>query len=407
MATQGERGDEPRKRGPRRRISRRWCLPPAITHEPGEVLEGSYILEEFGSDLALVLWTAVRDVILWSSTPAERRAVLFSRGAEADRRAGMHAAGVDPALGLSLATLATVVSHPAQANPEIISLVCMDVSRWAREQGRMGTAVAFAQAAAFAQPNAPIPALAVGRLTVEWGRYRRAETWLRRAIGLARRAGDWESYGSAYVLLGEVYVNTGRAALAPRYFQQAARLSRRQGHRGVRAAALHGLLRTSLAAGELDAAEGYARLAQRAYGRAHPRLPELQHDVAQLLVARGHHARAVPMLRRQLGLFTDPARRALCHALLAHAAAALGDPATYEPSWAEAWALLDAPEAAPVASDVLRHLGRAAERKEDWLRVQLVLERFGTWGAESKVREIDADFAELQMLVTDRRLGAL
>jgi tetratricopeptide (TPR) repeat protein len=363
-------------------VSRRWCLPPAIIREPGEVLEGSYILDEFGSDLALVLWTAVRDVTLWSSTPAARRAVLFSPGTEAVPRQGMAAAGLDPALDLALATLATVVSHPAQANPEVISLVCLEVARWAREQGRMGTAVAFAQAAAFAHPNAAVPALAVGELAVEWGRYRRAETWLRRAIGLARRAGDWESYGSAYVALGEVYVGTGRAALAPRYFLQAARLSRRQGNRAVRAQALHGLLRTSLAAGDLDAAEAYARGAQRAYGRAHPRLPHLQHDVAQLLVARGHHARAVPMLRRQLGVFTDPARRALCHALLAHCAAALADSAPYEHSWAEAWALLDAAESAPVAGDVLRHLGKAAERQEDWLRVQLVVEQVDTLSAE-------------------------
>lgn len=395
MATQEKRGGEPRGRVQRRRVSRRWCLPPAITREPGEVLEGSYILEEFGGELALVLWTAVRDVTLWSATPPERRAALFSHGAEPPRREGVDGTGVDPALDLSLATLATVVSHPAQANPEVISLVCMEVSRWAREQGRMGTAVSFAQAAAFAHPNAAGPALAVGRLAVEWGRHRRAETWLRRAIGLARRAGDWESYGSAYVALGEAYMGTGRAALAARYFQQAARLSRRQGNRGVRAEALHGLLRTSLAAGELDAAEVYARGALRAYGRKHPRLPHLQHDVAQLLVARGEYERAVPLLRRQLGHFTDPARRALCHALLAHAAAALGDPATYEPSWAEAWALLDAPESAPVAGDVLRHLGRAAERQEDWLRVQQVVERFTMLNYEQQGSHLAADLEEL------------
>ena len=168
MATQGMRGTETRATEPRRKSSRRWCLPPAITRDPVEVLEGSYILEEFRSELGLVLWTAVRDVTLWASTPATRRANLFSPAAEPAGRTVREAARLDPAIDLSLATLATVVSHAGRANPEIISLVCMEMSRWAREQGAMGTAVSFAQAAAFAHPTAALPALTVGRLVLEW-----------------------------------------------------------------------------------------------------------------------------------------------------------------------------------------------------------------------------------------------
>jgi tetratricopeptide (TPR) repeat protein len=336
------------------------------------LLEGISILEEIRGDLPLVLWMTLRDVMLWSSTRPDRRAGLFSPGAEALRHEVVAVERLEPALDVSLRTLATVVSHAAQANPYVIGLVCMDVAEWARAQGAMGTAVWFAQAAAFAQPETPVPALAVGTLTVEWGRYRRAETWLRRAIGLARRAGDWESYSKAYAELGEVYVRTGRAAQAPRYYQQAAGLARRHGLREVRARALHGLLRTSLATGELDAADEYASGAQRAYGRAHPRLPDLHLDMAHLRVLRGQHARAVPLLRRHLASFPDdPARRALCHALLTHAAAALGDAPTYERQWAEAWALLDSPDSASRAADVLRHLNTAATLAEDWLRVQL------------------------------------
>ncbi|MCA1791714.1 MAG: hypothetical protein LC667_18240 [Thioalkalivibrio sp.] len=109
--------------------------------------------------------------------------------------------------------------------------------------------------------------------------------------------------------------------------------------------------------------------AQRAYGRGHPRLPELHHDLARLLVLRGRHDRALPLLRRLLGVFTDPPRAAVTHALLAHAAAGLGEAATYERSWAEAWALLDERGAGPAAATVLLHLGKAAALTEDWLRV--------------------------------------
>ena len=70
------------------------------------------------------------------------------------------------------------------------------------------------------------------------------------------------------------------------------------------------------------------------------------------------------------------------HALLAHAAAGLGESAGYERSWAEAWALLDAPAAAPAAPTVLLHLGKAAALAEDWLRVRMVGERYSTARAE-------------------------
>lgn len=406
MAQPASLGNGARRRTQRRRTRRRWCLPPAITREPGEMLEGSHVLQEHQGTRALLLWAVVRDVTLWADSPPERRVGLFAPQAEAARREALRAARLEAGLELSLSTLSTVVSHAAQASPAIVSLVCLEVARWAREQGAMGTAVAYAQAAAFAHPEAAPPALAAGQLTVEWGRDRRAETWLRRAIGLARRAGDWESYGTAYVALGEVYERTGRMAAAPRYFLQAARLARRQGYRGLRGEALHGLVRTSLAAGALEAAEQYAQLAQRSYGPAHPRLPELHHDVARMLMARGQHDRAVPLLRRLAGTFSDPARRADCHARLAYASAVLRDARLYERSWMEAWALLDAPSAASAAPGVLRHLGHAAALRHDWLRVQQVVDRAGELVPKDSEDALARDIAELARVLNGRRISA-
>src|SRR5687767_10052217 len=156
--------------GATRGTHRPWCLPPAVTREPGETLEGVHVLDEFPAELSLALWTALRDVSLWAATPEERRTALFSPNAEARRREYTAQTRMEPALDLALGTLATVVSHSAQASATVVSLMCLEVSRWARAKGGMGTAVSFAQAAALASPEDPAPALEVGRLSLEWAR---------------------------------------------------------------------------------------------------------------------------------------------------------------------------------------------------------------------------------------------
>ncbi|MBW3571903.1 MAG: hypothetical protein KY467_12435 [Gemmatimonadetes bacterium] len=375
-----------------------------MTREPGETLEGVYVLDEFPAQLSLALWTALRDVSLWAATPEERRTALFSPNAEARRREYAAQTRLEPALDLALGTLATVVSHAAQASAPVVTLMCLEVSRWARGKGGMGTAVSFAQAAALASPEDPAPALEVGRLALEWGRPARAETWLRRSIGLARRAKEWESYGGACVVLGEIYLRAERLQAAERYYLYAARVARRQQLRLVRAEAMHGLMRVRMAAGgDLEAAERFAQLAQRAYGRAHPRAADLLHDMTHLMVRRGEWDRAVPALRRQLAVFSDPGLRMVCHALLAHAAAALGDARTYEMSWKEAWNLQDRPGTAPHLPTALVHLGKAAALVHDWLRVQQTVRAFNELPPARRRGAVAAAAAELAGLVNTFR----
>jgi tetratricopeptide (TPR) repeat protein len=392
--------------GPRRGTHRPWCLPPAVTREPGETLEGVHVLDEFPAELSLALWTALRDVSLWAATPEERRTALFSPNAEARRREYTAQTKLEPQLDMALGTLATVVSHSAQASAAVVSLMCLDVSRWAREKGGMGTAVSFAQAAALASPEDPAPALSVGRLALEWGRPGRAETWLRRSIGLARRAKDWESYGGACVTLGEIYLRSERLPAAERFYLYAARVARRQQLRGVRAESMHGLMRVRMAAGDdLVAAERFAHLAQRAYGRGHPRAPELLHDMTHLMVRRYEWDRAVPLLRRQLAMFTEPGMRLVCHALLAHASAALGDTRSYEMSWKEAWTLKDRAGTAPHVPTSLAHLGKAAVCANDWLRVQQTVRAFTDLPAAHRRGSPVKEIAELARLLDERRHG--
>jgi tetratricopeptide (TPR) repeat protein len=392
-----------RSRGAGRRARRLWCLPPAVTREPGETLEGMHVLGEFPAEVAHVLWSALRDVTLWAATPPARRPGLFSPTAEGRRRGYAAETRLDPALEVPLATLATVVSHAGEARASLVSQACVEVSKWARARGAMGTAVSFAQAAALASPDDPVPALAVGRLALEWGRPARAETWLRRTLGLGRRAREWESYGAACVSLGEIHLAAGRLEAAEKFYWLGARVARRQRLRLVRAEAMHGLLRVCLATNDLEAAEPYARAAQRAYGRSHARVPELLHDVTELMVRRGEFERVMPLLRRQLAAPLSPGMRMACLALLAHAAAQLGDSPAYEQSWMEAWALKDRPIAAPHVPEALRHLGKAAACAHDWLRVQQAVRAFEELRPEQRRGSAAAAVAELAELVSTHR----
>jgi tetratricopeptide (TPR) repeat protein len=364
------RSSTTRPRGRRRNITRRWCIPPAILREPDETLEASQILEEFKGDLGLLLWNSLRDVTLWSAIDPERRQGLFTTEAAQKRLGLLQTSTVDPALEVSLTTLAALVSSPGDASGEIVSLVCLEVSRWALERGSYGTALAYAQAAALASPEEAGPAHTVGSLALRWGRSARAETWLRRCIGLARRGRDWPSYAQAYVDLGTLYARRDLHGTARRYFTQAMRAGRRHGLLPIRGAALHGLFLLAMEAAELDDAERYAKAAMRAYGRGHPRLPGLLHDIAYLWITRENYTRATPMLQKLLVARTEPADRALTLAILARAAAGTGDRRLYEEAWSSAWSLINRPGAREDHGRTLLELARAASKLKDWIRME-------------------------------------
>jgi hypothetical protein len=225
-----------------------------------------------------------------------------------------------------------------------------------------------------------------------------------------RRARDWESYGGAYVALGEIYLRQAvRAAArdgvqasrrlegAARFYEQASRVSRRHRLRMVRALAMHGLMRVGMETGALDQAERCAHLARRAYGRVHPRLPELEFDVARLMMRRGQHQRAIPVLQRQAELAADPDRRLASGAMLAHAAAQLGDRPLYERSWSAAWGLLDG-RRSPAAPDALLYLARAAAHAADWLHVQQTARAFSELPHEQRSAAAAAEMEEILAL---------
>ncbi|HSU13932.1 hypothetical protein [Longimicrobium sp.] len=404
METVTEKKAVHRARVSRRSASRRWCVPPALQHEPDELLEAVQVLQEMPTPVGAILWQSVRDVTLWAEIAEDERDELFGINAAHRRLNELLAAGAEPSLEVSLTTLAALVGSPATANPEIVSLVCQQIARWAEGRGAWGTAMAYAQAAALATPLEAGPALFAGSLALRWRRSARAETWLRRAIGLARRGRVWEAYAQAYVEMGALYTRRGQPGTAHRFYVQGLRAARRHGLILIRGTALHGMLLLALEAGHLDDAERYARGAMRAYGRGHPRLSELLHDVAFLFVRKESYSRAIPMLQKLLPSRVEPVERALTLSILAHAAAGDENQRLYQEAWMDAWSLINRnPAEADRHARALLELARASTLFRDWAHVEQAV-RLATSAATPHTEPVlTAQVDELAAALRSRR----
>ncbi len=351
---------------------RRWCVPPVMLDEHDQALDGAHVLDEVRGPTGLLLWQSLRDVTLWATTPPRERAGLFAPGASRGRLDVLLSAGVDPELEVALTSLVPVVGSPGTADAEVVALVCMRLSRWADARGARVTALSFAQAAALTAAESAASAVTVGRMALRARRSARAETWLRRAVGLARRTEEWTPYAEAFVELGALHAARGAPVAARRHYVQALRAARRHGLSPARGSALHGLFRLAVRAGEGAEADRFGRLAMRAYGRSHPQLPTLLHELAALWIGSGTPGRAAAVLQKLVALRPARPGQPLTLALLARAAAAAGQERVYEESWTRAWSLLAHEDDGGPA---LLELARAAAGVRDWSRVGMAARR--------------------------------
>lgn len=166
---------------------RPWRIPPALLRAPGELIDGDSVLSEFTGATGLVLWQGLRDAMLWGVTLPERRSSLFVPGA-GSRRQLLTESAPSGMLPESMDVLSMLLLAPSAMNAEMVSRSCLAVARWAEAQGKRRTALAFAQAAAVCAPDRADAALETGRLAVAADEDSRAETWLRRTIGVARQS---------------------------------------------------------------------------------------------------------------------------------------------------------------------------------------------------------------------------
>lgn len=357
-----------------RKSDRRWHIPPPLVHGP-EPLEGGAVLEENRDAAGVVLWQALRDVLLWVETPAEQRGEIFAAEAGARWRRTVDGVGLEPELAAPLRALSELVDSPAAVTGESVAGACREIAQWAQARNSTATALAFLQNAALATPADAMPALAVARLAAGMADYARAEVWYRRAVGLARQARDWRTYSQAFSGLGELHRSRGALPSAHRFHIRALRGARRGGLRVEQAVALHDLFNLSVEAGRTEEAERYARHAFEAYGARNQRVALLARDVAYFWMQRGHFRRALAVLQAVLPLIDWPLERLFGDADLMRAAAGAGDSALARQMVDTVLARSDRPEYAASAGRALLEIGRGALQLQDPELAELAAER--------------------------------
>lgn len=354
--------------------SRQWRVPPAIHRDPTETFEGIHVLTEFETEDSVLLWSALRDVTLWSTEERGRRGNLFHTRTAERRLRLISEAQTEPGVEVLLVTLAAVPADPDGVDEAVVSMACLRLSHWAEQRGALGTALSYAQAAALALPERAGPAYSAGRLAGRWGRAPRAEVWYRRALALARRSGEWDAYARSYAGLARILVGRGAYPSARKHFIKAVRAARRHGIPEVRARALHGLFLLALRREDHPEADRLARALLRTIKADLPEYADVVSDVARYWMASGRRDRAVGALRRVLESIEAPDDKVAPLALLARAAAEADDRNTYEDAWNTAWML--ASERAPSAFVApILDLARASALQADWLRVRQALQR--------------------------------
>jgi len=306
-----------------------------------ETLEGEGILAETPTHTGLLLWCFYRDVLLWSTALPETRGSLFASSAVEKRAQLIEAAKPDARLRHALGLLMSIF-RDEPSTVDRVRTGAMLASEWAAARGKPSAAIAFARAAAAAKPTDPAPALESGRLLARHGDLHLATNWLRRAVGLARRSHAWAVYGEAMVELARLSARQRNTAAARKSFLTALRAARRFGLRSTTAHASHGLFRLAVSEGDYPAAELHAGRAIRAFGRQHPDLPQLLHEMAELLTRKGEWESALPRLQELLPGRKTGAERLETLLLIIQAAAHNGDTAALHEAWFDASSVIHA-----------------------------------------------------------------
>lgn len=358
----------PEKRS--RQPSRQWVVPPGLqpTDEP---FPGYRVLDELQTTLGVALWQFLRDADLWSTTPPAERNRLFAPGAARRRRERMPALEQARELRRPLEALSRALDARKRNSGLQVMRACKAVSRWAGDKELPRTALAFAQSAAIATPDRAGPAYMVGLLSRRNAEYRRAETWFRRTLGLARRNEDWRYYGLACLGVGNLHRQRGDYPRARSWFIRALRTSRRKALWDVRPMAMHDLFCVAANGGQLEEADAWAQRAFRAYGPQHPRVVALAHDVARYWLQQDRYGDALRVFRAVLPHLERAPEQRVVTANMARATAALGDRLGFAALWHDTWRLVDDHDDAEGVAYALVALAQGAAMLGDPDRGQL------------------------------------
>jgi hypothetical protein len=340
---------------------------------PGEPFEAASILDEVHGEMGLLLWSAVRDVDLWISAALGERESLFAVGAEAARKINITSAlEADHQARQPLEVLAEILgSASLTATNAAVSGACATLADWASEAGFPRTAFVTAIRAASASPRVPTFCLAAGVMARRLADYVRSEAWLRRGVGLARRVGDNHSHALALMHIANLYLLRFEVGPAVLMLQQALGVARRFSLWETRPKVYHELFLIHATEGDPRQAARYALAAARGYGRFHPRLPALAHDLALFLVLQNRAPTALRVLQSlDLGRLRA-AERLLVLGSTARAAGATGRLRLYCDIWSDVWMYLDSVQSYDRASEALVNVAWGAVALRDATRLEV------------------------------------
>lgn len=352
------------------RAGRPYLVPPALLRS-GEPFDGHHVLDEVRSPLGVVLWEGVRDVVLWATTAPANRPRLFGRRAHAERVAALHAVELDPHARGMLVLLAGVLDAERQPDRQAVARACHRLAFWAEERLLPRTSIWYAQAAALAFPESAEHAYTVGLLCRRNADYIRAETWYRRAIGLARRRRDAQVYARAYMGVADLFMQRGNYERAKLALERAFKTARRAGMRTLRAEALHDLFTVAVETNQVTEAEVFARKAFRAYPRDYANLPKFAHDVAVFWMFQGYFDRALTVFQAVLGTVSSAGDRLRILSSIARAAGSAGRLDVFANAWVETWQIVDDYPALECITSSLVNLACGSAALGDWERVDL------------------------------------
>jgi hypothetical protein len=186
----------------------------------------------------------------------------------------------------------------ARGDASIITLSCLEVAAWARRTGYAETAIAFAQAGAVSSPLFSEAALQTGIATREAHQAVRSETWLRRALAVARHERNRPAYASSLVELGRLAESRDDTARAERLYRRAFRAGRRYSDRSARARAAHRIFRIAMQRGDAMEAAQFALATQRAFVSGTEAAPLILLDLARFWLDLDQPGRAFRAIRR-------------------------------------------------------------------------------------------------------------
>lgn len=302
--------------------SRSYRPVPVVLGMEGE-WEGGAIVREITSPIGVYLFGTLRDVMLWLLLAPNRRGQGFSAEARGFRASQLAKSEAPPELAEPLTHLLSICE--GEIRQEDVSATCLAIATWARADGALQTEIAFHQAAALASPDDMALSLATARLARDHGQHRRAETWFRRTIKIARLKKDWTTYVRAYLGLGTMYNRLGNGPAAKAVMERALNAARRWRLRQLAGEAHHDLLHVWVDAGDLRRAYDHARSAELHY-RAAPKqlLARLAGDIATLWLRIGAARRAYPVFASVIPLSDDLGLRAVWSAQLVRCEALCG-----------------------------------------------------------------------------------